>query len=123
MDITSNPWRSSLVNDGQWRAPGALLLLSPPAGPNWGGCAAKIDSRLGSEYGEAHPDGIRLCIDRRQDQGTWRLAREDAKVRGIIHAADLEIVEEWKWVKATNPGALQPCDLRFFGKSIPGSCK
>src|SRR5690349_16197355 len=27
-----------------------------------------------------------------------------AKVRGIIHAADPEIVEEWKWVKATNPG-------------------
>src|SRR3954468_5478915 len=27
-----------------------------------------------------------------------------ARVRGIIHAADLEIVEEWKWVKPTNPG-------------------
>jgi hypothetical protein len=27
-----------------------------------------------------------------------------AKVRKIIHAADPEIVEEWKWVKATNPG-------------------
>jgi hypothetical protein len=25
-------------------------------------------------------------------------------VRGIIHAADPEIVEEWKWVKATSPG-------------------
>src|SRR5205823_4989196 len=25
-------------------------------------------------------------------------------VRGIIHAADPEIVEEWKWVKPTNPG-------------------
>ena len=27
-----------------------------------------------------------------------------AKVRAIIHEADPEIVEEWKWVKATNPG-------------------
>src|SRR5262245_31354758 len=27
-----------------------------------------------------------------------------AKVREIIHAADPEIVEEWKWAKATNPG-------------------
>lgn len=27
-----------------------------------------------------------------------------AKVRRIIHAADPEIAEEWKWVKPTNPG-------------------
>src|SRR5262252_9390594 len=27
-----------------------------------------------------------------------------ARVRGIIHAADPEIIEEWKWVKATSPG-------------------
>jgi hypothetical protein len=27
-----------------------------------------------------------------------------AKVRAIIHQADPEIVEEWKWVKPTSPG-------------------
>src|SRR5690348_12516438 len=27
-----------------------------------------------------------------------------AKVRDIIHEADPEIVEEWKWVKPTSPG-------------------
>src|SRR3989442_6023516 len=27
-----------------------------------------------------------------------------AKVRAIIHEADPEIVEKWKWVKPTNPG-------------------
>ena len=27
-----------------------------------------------------------------------------AKVRALIHAADPEIVEEWKWVKPTSPG-------------------
>ncbi len=27
-----------------------------------------------------------------------------SKVRGIIKAADPDVVEEWKWVKATNPG-------------------
>jgi hypothetical protein len=27
-----------------------------------------------------------------------------AKVRTIIHQADPEIVEEWKWAKATSPG-------------------
>src|SRR5712671_3763458 len=35
--------------------------------------------------------------------GDWR-GKALAKVREIIHQADPEIVEEWKWVKATNPG-------------------
>ena len=35
--------------------------------------------------------------------GDWR-GKTFAKVREIIHQADPEIVEEWKWVKATNPG-------------------
>src|SRR5450755_852235 len=35
--------------------------------------------------------------------GDWR-GKTLAKVRGIIHAADPEIVEEWKWVKPTSPG-------------------
>jgi hypothetical protein len=35
--------------------------------------------------------------------GDWR-GKTLAKVRAIIHAADPGIVEEWKWVKATNPG-------------------
>jgi hypothetical protein len=35
--------------------------------------------------------------------GDWR-AKTLANVRDIIHEADPEIVEEWKWVKPTNPG-------------------
>ena len=35
--------------------------------------------------------------------GDWR-GKTLAKVRAIIHAADPEIVEEWKWVKPTSPG-------------------
>jgi hypothetical protein len=35
--------------------------------------------------------------------GDWR-GKTLAKVREIIHEADPEIVEEWKWVKPTNPG-------------------
>ncbi len=43
-------------------------------------------------------------IDQRiKELGDWR-GKTLAKVRGIIHAADPEIVEEWKWVKATSPG-------------------
>src|SRR5690242_10405082 len=33
----------------------------------------------------------------------WR-GKTLARVRQIIHDADPEIVEEWKWAKATNPG-------------------
>ena len=43
-------------------------------------------------------------IDQRiKELGAWR-GKMLAKVRDIIHAADPEIVEEWKWVKPTNPG-------------------
>jgi len=33
----------------------------------------------------------------------WR-GKTLAKVRAIIHEADPEILEEWKWAKATSPG-------------------
>jgi len=43
-------------------------------------------------------------IDKKIKQlGDWR-GKTLAKVRKIILAADPEIVEEWKWVKPTNPG-------------------
>ena len=35
--------------------------------------------------------------------GDWR-GKTLARVRAIIHEADPDIVEEWKWVKPTNPG-------------------
>ena len=38
-----------------------------------------------------------------KELGDWR-GKTLAKVRDIIHDADPEIVEEWKWVKATSPG-------------------
>ena len=38
-----------------------------------------------------------------KELGDWR-GRTLAQVRAIIHAADSEIVEGWKWVKPTNPG-------------------
>lgn len=41
--------------------------------------------------------------DRIRKLGDWR-GRTLAKVRALIHEADPEIVEEWKWAKATNPG-------------------
>lgn len=45
-----------------------------------------------------------VFIDEKIKQlGDWR-GKTLAKVREIIHKADPEIVEEWKWVKPTNPG-------------------
>lgn len=38
-----------------------------------------------------------------KELGDWR-GTMLAKLRGIIHGADPEIVEEWKWAKATSPG-------------------
>ncbi len=38
-----------------------------------------------------------------KELGDWR-GKVLARVRAIIHEADPEIVEEWKWAKATSPG-------------------
>jgi hypothetical protein len=44
-----------------------------------------------------------LLDEKIKELGDWR-GKTLAKVREIIHEADPEIVEEWKWVKPTNPG-------------------
>jgi hypothetical protein len=45
----------------------------------------------------------KLIDERIRELGDWRGETLD-KVRGIIKEADPNIAEEWKWVKATNPG-------------------
>ena len=49
-----------------------------------GGAAARIDGRV-------------------RDLGDWRGATLE-RMRRLIRQADPEVVEEWKWVKPTNPG-------------------
>ena len=44
-----------------------------------------------------------LIDERIRELGDWR-GKTLSKVRGIIKEADPDIVEEWKWVKPTNPG-------------------
>ncbi len=44
-----------------------------------------------------------LIDEKIKQLGDWR-GKTFAKVRGIIHKADPEIVEELKWAKATSPG-------------------
>ncbi len=38
-----------------------------------------------------------------KELGDWR-GKTLAKVRAIIHQADPEVLEEWKWAKSTSPG-------------------
>jgi hypothetical protein len=44
-----------------------------------------------------------LISERIRELGDWR-GKTLSKVRQLIKEADPEIVEEWKWVKPTNPG-------------------
>jgi hypothetical protein len=44
-----------------------------------------------------------LIDEKIKELGDWR-GKTLAKVRENIHQADPEIVEEWKWAKATSPG-------------------
>jgi len=44
-----------------------------------------------------------LMDDKIKELWDWR-GKTLAKVREIIHQADPEIVEEWKWAKTTSPG-------------------
>jgi hypothetical protein len=48
-------------------------------------------------------DASKLIDERIEELGDWR-GETLSKVRGVIREADPEIVEEWKWAKATNPG-------------------
>ena len=49
-------------------------------------------------------ESVSAFIDKKiKELGDWR-GKALAKVREIIHQADPEIVEEWKWAKATSPG-------------------
>jgi hypothetical protein len=45
----------------------------------------------------------KMVDERIAELGDWR-GTTLSKVRKIIRAADADIVEEWKWVKPTNPG-------------------
>jgi len=52
----------------------------------------------------AQDNSASAILDARiSELGDWR-GKTLAKVRQLIHQADPEIVEEWKWVKATSPG-------------------
>ena len=51
----------------------------------------------------SEPSASELIDERIKELGDWR-GKTLSKVRGIIKEADPEVVEEWKWAKATSPG-------------------
>lgn len=48
-------------------------------------------------------DASKLIDQRVQELGDWR-GETLSKVRELIHKADPNITEEWKWVKSASPG-------------------
>jgi hypothetical protein len=67
--------------------------------------AAQVELRMKtSRKTSTNAKPASVLIDQRiKELGDWR-GKTLAKVRKIIHNADPEIIEEWKWVKATSPG-------------------
>src|SRR5947207_8387165 len=59
--------------------------------------------RRGYQMATDETNASKLIDKRIRELGDWR-GETLSKVRGIIKEADPDIVEEWKWVKPTNPG-------------------
>jgi hypothetical protein len=53
--------------------------------------------------GNSETNASTLIDEKIRELGDWR-GKTLSNVRGIIKQADPDVVEEWKWVKATNPG-------------------
>src|SRR6266496_6747878 len=66
--------------------------------------AAKLGARVVVDTERPPMESASAFIEQKiKELGDWR-GKALAKVRDLIHAADPEIVEEWKWAKATSPG-------------------
>jgi len=62
-----------------------------------------MKKKSGSTEGRGGDSPSQLIDARIKELGDWR-GEMLSRVRGIIKEADPEVVEEWKWVKPTNPG-------------------
>ena len=60
-------------------------------------------SNMGKNSSKKYESTSQLIDARIQELGDWR-GETLAKVRRLIKEADPKVVEEWKWVKPTNPG-------------------
>ena len=60
-------------------------------------------SKGGSHDGKGEVSASKLIDARIKDLNDWR-GETLARVRNLIKQADPEVLEEWKWVKPSNPG-------------------
>jgi hypothetical protein len=60
-------------------------------------------SKSGSNEGKGGDSPSQLIDARIKELSDWR-GETLARVRSLIKQADPEVVEEWRWVKPTNPG-------------------
>jgi len=60
-------------------------------------------SKTSSTEAKAEASPVRLIDARIAALGDWR-GETLARVRALIREGDPQVVEEWKWVKPTNPG-------------------
>ena len=74
-----------------------------------GGCRARWQAKMGARIGAAH--GICLCIHRPEDQGTWRLARENARESARYHTSR-QTLRSWK------SGSGQG-DITWYSRLVP----
>jgi hypothetical protein len=66
--------------------------------------AVKTAKKSAKVAKKASPNSASDTIDRRiRELGDWR-GSVMQRIRELIHEADPEVVEEWKWQKATSPG-------------------
>jgi hypothetical protein len=61
------------------------------------------EDRMKRAVPDQAPAASELITQRIADLGGWRGAALE-RMRTLIKEADPDVVEEWKWVKATNPG-------------------
>ena len=59
--------------------------------------------KSGSKEGKSGESPSRLIDARIKELGDWR-GKTLSRLRALIKQADPEVVEEWKWQKATSPG-------------------
>src|SRR5436190_8638751 len=60
-------------------------------------------TKSGSKEGRGGESPSQLIDAKIEELADWR-GETLARVRALIKQADPEVVEEWKWVKPTNPG-------------------
>ncbi len=62
-----------------------------------------MKTKSGVEEGKGGASASQRIDARINELGDWR-GETLARIRALIRQADPEVVEEWKWVKPTNPG-------------------